>query len=674
MVEPVSGNQEFIRRLSDIILKNLSNENFGIKDLAYESGLSRYSLSRKLNNISKKTPNQFIREVRLQRAIEMLQTEPLTASEIAYKVGFSSPTYFNKCFREFFGFPPGKAKELGLKSPEINKLVTSAANQAQHKHARRRSVQTISGILFLIILIAIIIFLVNTGILKRSTLDDLRSSGTRLSLVVLPFQNMTNDTAFNTWQDGIQDCLISSLSDAPELKVRQKETIRAIFQAKGLSELAALSPAIASTISHKLDAKLFIYGSIEQSELTIRLNAQLIDTKTKAVIKSFQIDGPSEEVNMFNIIDSLSAQIKSFLIISKLKMENPNEPDLVSTTTSPEAYRCFIYGNRAFSKADWPLARIWYSQALAIDSNFTDAAIQLSAAYGNQGMTEQAMEWVLWLYKKRDLMPMVAKIWTNWSYAINFERPSEQIKYLKQLVEIDDQLENVYFLLGLTYNFCHQYDKAIPELEKSLEIFHKWHAKPFWVFNYAHLGLAYHKTGQSKKEKKLYRKAERDFPDNPILISRQAILALTEGYTITADRYLEKYVSISKQDSCSEADIAQKIAMIYADAGILDKAEDYYQKALSLEPEKPDRVNNLALFLIDNDRNVNEGLKLVEKALELNPDNFHYLDTKGWGLYKQGKFKEAIECLEISRDVKPGFDFDLYLHLEEVKKASENYN
>ena len=49
----------------------------------------------------------------------------------------------------------------------------------------------------------------------------------------------------------------------------------------------------------------------------------------------------------------------------------------------------------------------------------------------------------------------------------------------------------------------------------------------------------------------------------------------------------------------------------------MDKADKYYRKALSLEPENPVRLNDLAYFLIDKDRNVNEGMELVEKALEI---------------------------------------------------------
>lgn len=104
-------------------------------------------------------------------------------------------------------------------------------------------------------------------------------------------------------------------------------------------------------------------------------------------------------------------------------------------------------------------------------------------------------------------------------------------------------------------------------------------------------------------------------------------------------------------------------------AVMLDKAEKYYRQALSLEPENPLRMNNLALFIIDKERNITEGLELIEKALTLSPDNYQYLDTKGWGLYKQGKFKEALELLEKSWEIKPVYDHGIYLHLEEARKA-----
>ncbi len=80
-------------------------------------------------------------------------------------------------------------------------------------------------------------------------------------------------------------------------------------------------------------------------------------------------------------------------------------------------------------------------------------------------------------------------------------------------------------------------------------------------------------------------------------------------------------------------------------------------------------MNNLAWLLIDKDRNIAEGLKFIDAALELTPDEYYMVDTKGWGLYKQGKYQEALELLEKAWNLKPIYDHELFLHLEAAKKA-----
>ncbi len=109
-----SIDHAFTRKLTEIIQANLENENFGVKELAHATGMSRFSLNRKLQLINQKTVNQFIRDVRLQRAMKMLRQESFTASEVAFKVGFSSPAYFSTCFSAYFGYPPGEVKKRGL--------------------------------------------------------------------------------------------------------------------------------------------------------------------------------------------------------------------------------------------------------------------------------------------------------------------------------------------------------------------------------------------------------------------------------------------------------------------------------------------------------------------------------------------------------------------------------
>jgi tetratricopeptide (TPR) repeat protein len=541
------------------------------------------------------------------------------------------------------------------------------------KHYDQVSTSTSNGwkIATYISLIIIVGLIIYPKIFKHNSLENIRSSGERISVAVMPFQNKTNDTKWDVWQDGVQDMLITSLSNSGELKVRQAESIISMIQSGGYTDYASITPSVARTISQKLNAHVFICGSINLAGPTLRINAQLIDSNSDEVFKAFQIDGTADKI--LPILDSLALEVKNFLVISNLKKGvSPDDYQLTATTNSPEAYSLFLLGNKAYRNADYFASYKIYLQALAVDPNFFEAALKLSVAYFNEYLYDEAKKWCLMAYKKRDQMPLQLKIITNRVYAILFETPIEEIKYLRQLQELDDLVPGYYYSSGYAYSRLFQFEKAIPEYEKALEIYDKSGIKPSWSFNYEQLGEAYNKTGQYKKEKKLYKKAEKDFPDNLGLTYRKWLLATVEGDTVNANKYLEKGILIAKENSWTEANIAAQIAFGFSDVGKNDKAEEYYRKALSLEPDEPGRMNDLAFLLIDGERNITEGINLADKALELKPDNYLFLHTKGWGLYKQGKYREALDMLQKSWDLrreKAVYDHQACLHLEAAKKA-----
>ncbi len=101
-----SIDEKFLTRLMELVENNISNEHFGVEQLSREIGMSRSQLHRKLKALLDQGPNQFIRTHRLNRAYALLEQRAATASEIAYRVGFSSPSYFTKCFHEQFGCTP----------------------------------------------------------------------------------------------------------------------------------------------------------------------------------------------------------------------------------------------------------------------------------------------------------------------------------------------------------------------------------------------------------------------------------------------------------------------------------------------------------------------------------------------------------------------------------------
>lgn len=112
---------DFIERAETIVLENLSNEQFGVSELAEVMNMSRSNLLRKIKKQTQLSASQFIRIVRLSKSMEMLKETSLTVSEVSHQVGFGSTSYFIKCFRDQYGHPPGELAKSGEieNSPEI---------------------------------------------------------------------------------------------------------------------------------------------------------------------------------------------------------------------------------------------------------------------------------------------------------------------------------------------------------------------------------------------------------------------------------------------------------------------------------------------------------------------------------------------------------------------------
>jgi TolB-like protein/tetratricopeptide (TPR) repeat protein len=540
------------------------------------------------------------------------------------------------------------------------------------KPARLQKSKLFSYVISAVFVLVLLGVYVYPKIFKRNTLEKLRSSGDKISIAVMPFQNLTNDTTWNDYQEGIQSNLISSLTNTGELFVRKKDNINAMLSSKGFVEYASISPSVADRISATLEADIFINGSIQRAGSTLRLNAELTDTKTKEVLKSFEVNGPYNQDRIFDITDSLRKKVTDFLLISKLMKENPLYQHYKPPTTSAEAFRYYINGGKARQKGDWAGGVSWGLKALAADSNFTDAAFMVENSYSVFN-PELSWQWLIRNYKKRDHMTYDCKLYASWAYAYTFESPDEQIKYLKLLQEFDDLDPGSYVFLGVTYNELKQYDKAIPELEKSLQILHKWGDEYLKMdcTPIIQLGWAYHGTGQYKKEKKILKEFEKYQPDNYWLIRGKLLLAFAEKDSIAAKRYMPEYMANLK-DGSTAAHVQGVLGKLYFDAGSPDKAEGYYRRALSLEPDNPDLMLDLANFFIESNRNLSEITGLMVKAMELAKnkiDYYNYLNIKGWGLYKQGKNKEALEILQKCWDEAPYKIYTIRSHYEEVKMA-----
>jgi DNA-binding response OmpR family regulator len=108
---PAPIEDAFISRFKSLVEKRLSDSKLSVEDLAGDMGLSRVQLYRKVKAMTGSTPIDLLRKARLAQAQRLLQESTLSVSEIAYQVGFASPSYFTKCYKDEFGTVPGEARK-----------------------------------------------------------------------------------------------------------------------------------------------------------------------------------------------------------------------------------------------------------------------------------------------------------------------------------------------------------------------------------------------------------------------------------------------------------------------------------------------------------------------------------------------------------------------------------
>lgn len=101
------ADKSFVRKLRELIDDNMGNPCFSVEDMGEKIGFSRVQLYRKAKALTGYAPNELLRKARLNRADAIIKvSEEKSVSEIAYEVGFSSPSYFTKCYKDFFGENP----------------------------------------------------------------------------------------------------------------------------------------------------------------------------------------------------------------------------------------------------------------------------------------------------------------------------------------------------------------------------------------------------------------------------------------------------------------------------------------------------------------------------------------------------------------------------------------
>jgi signal transduction histidine kinase/ligand-binding sensor domain-containing protein/DNA-binding response OmpR family regulator len=106
-----SLDEKFMNRVNEIIEEHIAEEEFNMEEFGEELFMSRMQVYRKLKALTGKSANRYVRTFKLQKARKMIEEKQGTISEIAYSLGFGSPAYFTKCFKDEFGYPPRETVE-----------------------------------------------------------------------------------------------------------------------------------------------------------------------------------------------------------------------------------------------------------------------------------------------------------------------------------------------------------------------------------------------------------------------------------------------------------------------------------------------------------------------------------------------------------------------------------
>ncbi|WP_296622168.1 helix-turn-helix domain-containing protein [Marivirga sp.] len=504
-----NNSNSFISKLQEKLEANLSNEKFGVEELADAIGLSRSQVHRKLKNATGQSISQFIREYRLQKAKKLLLQEDFSAAEVAYKVGFNSPTYFSKAFHDYFGATPGKIKNS---TSEIKK----------EKKVKRINYK-LYAILIIIVALIFVFFYTKKNEIEEKLIQE-------KSIVVLPFANMSNNPDQQYFSDGIMEAVLNHLTALKDMHVISRTTsMRYKDTDKSIPEIAK-----------ELNVNYVLEGGVQESNGKIRVNAQLIEGKTDNHLWSEQYDRKLE--NIFTIQTDIAKNIAEALntYISQEEIISINKP----ITHNPVAYENYLRG-KYLLEGNWSLenskkAINHFDAAIQRDPEFIEAYIWMGNSYITQGTwygnlsNKQAKKLAKpYFDKAKEIDPehplllwniALIKYFFEWDFkeaAKLIEKAKEQgsrsgyidfhldlilrkftkvIKECKQEIKSDSFAGTIYWNLAYAYYHMGETDKALQIIKKGFEI------DPDQEAYYDHFGNLYNALGMHKKAEETLKK------------------------------------------------------------------------------------------------------------------------------------------------------------------------
>jgi TolB-like protein/AraC-like DNA-binding protein len=415
MAEIPPSTSMFVNELTATIEKNISNEQFGVCELADAMNMSRSNLLRKVKKETNLSVTQLISGIRLKRAMELLKTTSLNVSEVSHEVGFGSTSYFIKCFREYYGYPPG---ETGKR--ENDKIVgeTMLATAAVLKTRR-----------FPLLMGLVLAFVFIVGVATYDFWPVSKNHSVEKSIAVLPFKNESSDSTNVYLINGLMEATLSNLQQIGELKVISRTTAEKYRNTnKSIPEIA-----------RELNVTYFIEGSGQKIGDRILLNVQLIDGSNDKHLWGKQYRRETTEI--FELQQEIASNIADEIQViitpeQKQRIEKKPTDDLVAYDYFLKGKDLFYKSQRKYLEASIP----WFKKAIEKDPEF-------SLAFANLAMVYYYLD--------------IFQVEKRYSGDVSFNADKAML--------YDPKSGESLVVKGLDYAIKKEYKQAIPYFEKALE-------------------------------------------------------------------------------------------------------------------------------------------------------------------------------------------------------------
>jgi adenylate cyclase len=370
---------------------------------------------------------------------------------------------------------PVRAYSLQVGVPALAKLVTEATPQEPKKHSALPALAVGIAALLVVIAAGALYFLGAKGpaVVATSPPTPVASSqptdAKHLSVVVLPFANLSNDPSQNDFADGVTENLTTDLSRIRNSFVIARNTA---FTFKGKS-------IDAREIGKELGVRYVLEGSVQRDQNRVRVNAQLIDTETGAHLWADRFE--ENAADLFKLQDQVVARLANALSYELVRVEaetgarskNPDVIDLVMRANAA-SWR-FV---QQPTKDDNIAIRALFEQALEIDPNDADALVGVAATYWNEytyGWVNPETDYDAKILGQVDRSIALARdnlraYWVKSGYLTSSRRPNEGLRAADAGLAIDPNYAYLVAQRSIAETYLRQFEQAKADVQQAIRL------------------------------------------------------------------------------------------------------------------------------------------------------------------------------------------------------------